>query len=296
MSELHLLVDAYLDHLKVERNLACNTLESYARDIGEFVRYAEDHGLSARAITADHLTDHLSRRARAGLSKRSQARALSSLRGALRFWRDEKHIPTDPSEDVAAPKPGRSLPVFLSIEETRALLAAPDASSPRGCRDRTMLHTMYAAGLRVSELVGLLLLDVDANAGIVAVLGKGDKRRLVPIAQSTCELLRRYIETVRPLWAPPGSPFVFLTQRGTPMTRQGFFELVRRYALLAGIAKDISPHKLRHSFATHLLEGGADLRSVQAMLGHADISTTQIYTHVLAEKIIDMHRRFHPRG
>jgi integrase/recombinase XerD len=197
---------------------------------------------------------------------------------------------------VDAPKAGRSLPVFLSAEEVRALLGAADPSTPRGLRDLAMLHTLYAAGLRVSELVGLLLPDLDTNAGVVAVLGKGNKRRLVPIAHSTCDLVRQYLATARPLWERPGVNEVFLTPRGRPMTRQGFWLLIRRYALLAGIAKDISPHKLRHSFATHLLEGGADLRSVQAMLGHADISTTQIYTHVMTDKLVGMHRQFHPRG
>jgi integrase/recombinase XerD len=296
MNELHFLVDLYLDHLKVERNLSRSTLEAYSRDIGAFISYAQELELGPSDLTADHLVEHLSQRARGGLSKRSQARALSSLRGLLRFWRDEKHIAADPSEDVSAPKPGRPLPVYLSQEEVRSLLAAPDGQTPRGLRDLAMLHTMYSAGLRVSELVNLLLTDIDLNAGVLAVLGKGEKRRLVPMAHSTCEILRRYLDTVRPLWASPGCVFAFVTQRGRPMSRQAFFDLVRKYALLAGITKDISPHKLRHSFATHLLEGGADLRSVQAMLGHADISTTQIYTHVMTEKIIDMHRRFHPRG
>lgn len=296
MSVLHILVDSYLDYLKVERNLSRSTLDSYSRDIGAFVEYATQQNLGPQDITADHISFHLANLSVAGLSKRSQARALSSLRGMLRFWRDEKHILADPSEDVDAPKAGRSLPVFLTAAEVKDLLAAPDADTPRGLRDLAMLHTMYAAGLRVSELVGLGLRDLNTETGVVAVLGKGDKRRLVPIAQSTCTVLRRYLTCARPLWAKPISSHVFLTPRGGPMSRQAFWQLVRRYTLLAGIAKDISPHKLRHSFATHLLEGGADLRSVQAMLGHADISTTQIYTHVMAEKIIDMHRRFHPRG
>ena len=291
-----LLVDLYLAHLKVERGLAPRTLEAYARDIGAFVDLLEDRGATLAKTTPELVAAHLASLSRSGRSRRTQARALSSLRGLFRYLREEGHLTADPTEDVESPRPHRPLPVVLTVEEISRLLAAPDLNAPRGMRDATMLHTMYAAGLRVSELVGLRLADLDLAAGVLAATGKGSKRRMVPLGEWAVAMLQRYLAEVRPRWERPGELHAFLTHRRRPMSRQGFWLLVRKYARVAGIDKPLSPHKLRHSFATHLLEGGADLRSVQAMLGHVDITTTQIYTHVSSSRIVEVHRTHHPRG
>ncbi len=297
MSDSNILVDLYIHHLKVERGLSKNTIESYSRDIANFIDFISELGLSLEEVLPQTIADHLTHLSRNGRSRRSQARALSSLRGLFRNLREERHISTDPTEDIDAPKQHLALPVVLTLDETERLLSAPDLRKPGGVRDMAMLHTMYAAGLRVSELTNLRMGDiVDLEGGVLAVTGKGDKRRIVPIGEWAVFAIKRYLEDVRPLWAGPGEGVVFLTNRRKAMTRQGFWRIIKKYTLIAEIAKDISPHKLRHSFATHLLQGGADLRSVQAMLGHVDISTTQIYTHVTTEHIVETHRRCHPRG
>jgi integrase/recombinase XerD len=296
MSDLSPLVDDYLSHLKVERGLAPRTINAYASDLAAFADFAEDSGLEAEGIAPDTITEYLGRLSRRGLKRRSQARTLSALRGLFGHLRTERYLPADPTEDADSPRIQRTLPVVLTREEVERLLAAPDPGTPRGMRDAAMLHTMYAAGLRVSELVSLRLSDMDLQAGFLAVTGKGDKRRLVPIGEWAVAMIARYMEESRPRWARPGETAVFLTNRRAPMTRQAFWLVIRRYAAAAGIRKALSPHKLRHSFATHLLEGGADLRSVQAMLGHVDISTTQIYTHVTTDHILRVHRKYHPRG
>ncbi len=297
MSDSNILVDLYIHHLKVERGLSKNTIESYSRDIANFIDFISELGLSLEKVSPQTIADYLTHLSVSGRSRRSQARALSSLRGLFRNLREERHISVDPTEDIDAPKQHLSLPVVLTLNEIERLLAAPDLKKPAGVRDMAMLHTMYAAGLRVSELTTLRMGDiVDLDGGVLAVTGKGDKRRIVPIGEWAVFTIKRYLEDVRPLWARPGEGVVFLTNRRKAMTRQGFWRIIKKYALKAEITKDISPHKLRHSFATHLLQGGADLRSVQAMLGHVDISTTQIYTHVTTEHIVETHRRCHPRG
>ena len=296
MGDLHELVDAFLAHLKVERALSPRTISAYATDIAAFVASAEEAGLAGREIPPDAIAAHVMGLSRRGGSRRSQARALSALRTMFRYLRDEKLIEGDPTEDVEAPKARRTLPVVLSVDEVRRLLATPDVATPRGLRDATMLHVMYAAGLRVSELVALKVADADLEAGFVAVTGKGDKRRLVPLGDWAIAFLRRYLAEIRPRWARPGEAAMFLTSRRRPMSRVNFWKIVLRCARAAGIDKPLSPHKLRHSFASHLLDGGADLRSVQAMLGHVDISTTQIYTHVSTARIAEVHHEKHPRG
>ena len=296
MSDLCALIDAFLDHLKAERALSPRTVAAYASDIAAFAEHVEGSGLGPAEITSAVVSEHLVGLSRRGISRRSQARALSALRGLFRYLRDSKLLDADPSADVDAPNQLRSLPVVLNPEEIARLLDAPDLSTARGLRDATMLHTMYAAGLRVSELVSLRLPDLDLEAGFLAVTGKGEKRRVVPLGEWAIAFLRRYLEHVRPHWANAGETAVFVTHWRRPMTRQGFWLIVKRYARVAGISKPLSPHKLRHSFASHLLDGGADLRSVQAMLGHVDISTTQIYTHVSAARIAEVHRERHPRG
>ncbi|MDD5307880.1 MAG: site-specific tyrosine recombinase XerD [Deltaproteobacteria bacterium] len=296
MPDLSPLVDVYLAHLKVERGLAPRTIDAYAADLAAFTDFSEESGLEAGGISPATITEYLGRLSRRGLKRRSQARTLSALRGLFGHLRTERYLPTDPTEDADSPKIQRTLPVVLTREEVESLLAAPDPATARGKRDAAMLHTMYAAGLRVSELVSLRLADMDLQAGFLAVTGKGDKRRVVPLGEWAVAMIVRYMEEARRSWAKPGETAVFLTHRRAPMTRQSFWLIIRRYAMVAGIRKPLSPHKLRHSFATHLLEGGADLRSVQAMLGHVDISTTQIYTHVTTDHILRVHRKFHPRG
>lgn len=290
-------LDAYLDHIRVERGLSRNTLEAYARDLGKLARYAEEKGVSeASALDTAFVAELLSSWAREGLGARSAARHLSALRGFFRFLVRERAIVADPSALLDRPQLGRRLPKALSIEEVERLLAAPDPGAPRGLRDLAMLHVLYAAGLRVSELVGLRIGDLDARRGLLSVLGKGGKRRLVPLTPLALHLVARYAAEVRPLYAKPSEMVLFISPRGGALTRQGFWKLLGRYALGVGIARRVSPHQLRHSFATHLLERGADLRSVQAMLGHSDIGTTEIYTHVTREHVRRAHAKAHPRG
>ncbi len=290
-----LLLDGYLNHLKVERGLAVNTLSAYARDLNRFLTFIEPRRVVE--VTPGEVSGFLVSLSKAKLSARSQARTLSAVRGFYKFLLRERHLKADPSELVDPPRISKRLPTVLSFEEVLRLLEAPRANkTPRGVRDHAMLHTMYAAGLRVSELCKLDLSELALERGFVAVHGKGNKRRLVPIGASATESLRTYLADVRPGWEKPGSRAVFLTHHGRAMTRQGFWKLIKRYARVAGITKNVKPHELRHSFATHLLRGGADLRAVQAMLGHADIATTQIYTHVARDHLAEMHREKHPRG
>lgn len=291
-------LDRWFDHLKVERNLSPHTLESYARDLRQLGAWLAERGVAdVAAVEPSHLTAFLLDRAREGVSTRSRARALSAVRGLYRFLRTEKLIDADPAAAVDGPRLERRLPHVLAVEAIDRLLAAPDRSDPRGLRDATMIETMYATGLRVSELVKLRVEDVDLRSGFVRTLGKGRKQRLVPIGQPARELLRRYLAEARPAFLRGRqSATLFLSRLGRAMTRQAFWKLLRGYARVAGIRGPLSPHKLRHSFATHLLERGADLRSVQAMLGHADVATTQIYTHVSAGRLLELYKRHHPRS
>ena len=290
-------VDAYLDHLRVERGLAHNTLDAYARDLGKFTRFAEEvlatRGGGLDELDAGDVSAFMVMLSKEGLSARSSARCLAAVRGFARFLVRERAMKVDPTALVDAPRLGRKLPVFLTVPEIDALLAAPDVKKARGLRDAAMITLMYAAGLRVSELVGLRLGDVDLTRGTVSPLGKGGKRRVVPIADMAGALVRQYVETARP---KASSHVLFVSPRGGPLTRMGFWKILRGHLLAAGIAKKVSPHKLRHSFATHLVARGADLRAVQTMLGHADIATTEIYTHVARDHVRRAHAMAHPRG
>jgi integrase/recombinase XerD len=289
-------LDDYIQHLRVERGLSKHTVDAYAEDLARFGGWL--NGARARLEHVDEalVAGYLVALSQGGSSARTQARALSSLRGFFRFLvQDERHK-RDPTELLEGPRLLRKLPHVLTREEVLRLLDAPKGNKPNRIRDRAMLHTMYAAGLRVSELVGLELTDVSLDDGFVVVTGKGNKRRIVPIGAHARAAMEEYLTQVRSKWALPASRVCFVTARGKAMTRQGFWALVKKYARAASITKPISPHKLRHSFATHLLAGGADLRSVQTMLGHADLATTQIYTHVTGEHLREMHQRFHPRG
>ena len=289
-------LDDYIQHLRVERGLSTHTVDAYAHDLARFAGCLADAGVALTQVDEATVAAHLVTLSQSGLSARTQARALSSIRGFFRFLVQERRHPVDPTELLDGPRLLRKLPDILNREEVVRLLDAPSGSKPNRIRDRAMLHTMYGAGLRVTELIELDLGDVNLEEGFVSAFGKGRKRRIVPIGAHARAALIEYFAQVRPRWAGPASRACFVTARGKAMTRQAFWSLVKRYARAAGITKPISPHKLRHSFATHLLTGGADLRSVQTMLGHADISTAQIYTHVAGDHLHEMHERYHPRG
>ena len=286
----------YLEHLRVERGLAHNTLDAYAHDLGELVAHLSQHGDTLASVRVDGIARFLATLAGRGIGGRSQARYLSAVRGLFRFLRGQRYIADDPTELLESPRPTGGLPTVLSRDEVESLLSAPDVSDPGGLRDAAMLYTMYASGLRVSELVGLELDGLAREHGLLRVSGKGGKQRLVPIGDVATDLVERYLREVRPGWVRGYEQAIFVTARGRRMTRQAFWKIVRRHALAAGIMRAMSPHKLRHSFATHLLEGGADLRAVQVMLGHSDIATTQVYTHVLTDRLKSVHQRYHPRG
>ena len=291
-------LDSFMNHLKVERNLSRNTLDAYASDIGKLVDFAAcKKRKDFSQVTPMDLVGFLKKLHRQGLSVRSQARLLSALRTCYRFLVAEGACKDDPTLEIEMPKTTRKLPEFLSIEEVDDLLVQPPGDTPLGLRDRAMLETLYATGLRVSELVQLRLDNVDFRLGCVRALGKRRKERLVPLGDQALGAINAYLEDGRgELLSGRRCDHLFVTSRGKCMTRQAFWKNLKRYAVMAGITKNISPHKLRHSFATHLLERGADLRSVQAMLGHADIATTEIYTHVNATRLRKVYDRFHPRA
>lgn len=292
-----LLCDRFLDWCRVERGLSDNTVQAYARDLAAFGRRIGD--LPAEAVEQRHVLEHLAAQASDGLAPSSQARTLSALRRLFKFALSEKVTEVDPTADVRRPKLPRRLPKTLSCNEVDALLAAPDPTTTLGLRDAAMLEVLYAAGLRVSELVGLRVDDVVHTHGYVRVTGKGDKERPVPLHAPALALIRRYERDARTVLlakAGRGTPALFVTARGGGMTRQNFWERLRRYALQAGITRAVHPHRLRHSFATHLLERGADLRAVQQLLGHADLGTTEIYTHVSRARLRSIVDERHPRG
>jgi integrase/recombinase XerD len=299
--QLDRATDLFLDHLKVERGLSAATLDGYGRDLSVFLGFLGPRGrVVADDVTALDVTDHLVALAERGLGARSRARALVAIRGLFRHLVAEKWLDADPTELVDAPKVPPRAPAVLGQDAVARLIAAPRRDTLRGARDAAMIELLYATGLRVSELVGLPLADVNLGHGFVRVTGKGKKTRLVPMGQLAAEAIAAYLEDVRPRWTQdPDQRALFVTERGGPMTRQGFWRLLGRYARAAGVRlprAGVSPHKLRHSFATHLLEGGADLRAVQAMLGHADIATTQLYTHVSRARLVEQYLAKHPRA
>jgi integrase/recombinase XerD len=295
---VHGWIDAYLDHLRVERALSANTLEAYARDLGELARGLDDAAAEdPKNVTPAHVLAFVIEASRRGKSARSSARQLSALRGFFKFLVRERAIPSDPTELVERPRLAKRLPRVLAYDEVERLLAAPPMDTARGVRDSAMIHLMYASGLRVSELCALKLADLDRRVGTVSPLGKGGKRRIVPVGQIALERVDVYLANVRPFAKRAEvDPHLFLSPRGKRFTRQGFWKLLKAYARGAGISGTISPHKLRHSFATHLLRGGADLRAVQAMLGHADLGTTEIYTRVAQDHVKTAYDRAHPRA
>jgi integrase/recombinase XerD len=295
-SALDQALDRYLDHLRVERGLLSATLEAYARDLREYTDWLPRQGISRLGdVTEPIILQHLSALQLRGLSRASQARHLAAVRGLHRFANAEGIASTDPSEGVGATRGSRPLPNFLGVDEVDRLLAQPGGDTPAGARDKAMLEVLYASGLRVSELVSLPTGAIDLQTGVVRVRGKGGKERIVPVGERAREALARYLSARQKVLGVRRSPDLFVTSRGARMTRQGFWKLLGRYARAAGIEQRVYPHTLRHSFATHLLERGADLRAVQAMLGHADIATTQIYTHVDRERLKAVIAK-HPRA
>jgi integrase/recombinase XerD len=291
------LIDTYLTYLRDVRRVSSNTVESYARDLGALAAFAENNGLEVETLTRSHLEAFVRAQMSCGLAPRSVARSVACVRGFYRFIAVEEKRENSPADDLRAPRAWAALPRFLDVEEVDRLLAAPDISTPRGLRDKALIEVLYATGMRVSELVSVRPNDLHLEEGYLTCVGKGDKQRIVPVGQSAAEWIRRYVQGARGELARRGSPWLFVNARdGGPLSRVGFWKVLKEYGRKAGLPRDLSPHVLRHSFATHLLERGADLRSIQMMLGHADLSTTQIYTHVLEARLRAVYDKFHPRA
>jgi integrase/recombinase XerD len=299
--QIHALVVSFMNYIKVEKGLAANTLTAYDRDLRKFEAFAEKRSLSLEAVSREHIVDFLGDLYRQGLDSHSVARHMASLRNFFRFGLAEGAITLDPMLNLESPKTRRRLPVYLRMEDVDRLLNQPDLSTPYGLRDHAILEVLYSTGLRVSELVNLKVSDLEMRMGCLRCIGKGDKERLVPVGRKALAAVRAYIEKSRPQLlgrrdTVKASPWLFVNRFGNRLSRIAIWRLLTAYGRRAGIRARLSPHKLRHSFATHLLERGADLRSVQLMLGHADISTTQIYTHVMEERLKQVYKAHHPRA
>jgi integrase/recombinase XerD len=293
-----LLLDGFYNYMVAERRLAPNTVASYGRDLVKYLDFlGNEQSKPVKACTRSDLLRFLSAVQAGGLSARSLSRMLSSIKTFYNYLVIEGVVEQNPFQDVRSPQRDKRLPTVMTRDEVEALIKAPDTDTPLGFRDRTFFEVLYATGLRVSELVGLKMDNLNLDAGFVIVMGKGSKQRIVPLGEVALGFLRAYLAQTRPgLLKRCVNSRVFVNRDGLPMSRQGFWKLIKKHCLAAGIAKKISPHTLRHSFATHILEGGADLRSVQVMLGHADIVTTQIYTHVATGTLKKIHDTYHPRG
>jgi integrase/recombinase XerD len=290
-------VSRFLDAVWMERGLSTNTLAAYRADLTALSRWLHERQIPMIRTTRADLQDFIAYRVTAGARPRSTARQLSSFRRFFRYLMREGVIRDDPTAQIAMPKIGRSLPKSLSEEEVESLLGAPVVSDPLGNRDRTMLEVLYATGLRVSELVNLRHGQVNTTQGVIRILGKGNRERLIPLGEEAMRWLKDFAQGSRSeILLERQTDYLFPTRRGDRMTRQAFWHIIKRYARKAGIAKELSPHTLRHAFATHLLNHGADLRVVQMLLGHSDLSTTQIYTHVARERLKELHTAHHPRG
>jgi len=298
LSEISLAVAGFLDHLIVDRGLADLSVDAYSSDMRGFSQFLARRNVhSVRRVTREDVLLYIASLDRQGLSPRTRARKISCVKGFFRFLAERNEIGENPSDLIDSPRLPRRIPQYLEPEEADRLLTSPDRASLEGRRDRTMLELAYAAGLRVSELVALEMSGLDLEIGCVTVMGKGSKERVVPIGIPATRALMGYVEEVRPmLLGRARNDAVFPTRRGRPMTRQAFWKIVKKTAIRAGITKEISPHTLRHSFATHLVQNDADLRAIQLMLGHADISTTEIYTHVAQHRLKKLHATCHPRG
>ncbi len=290
-------IRTYLNYLRVEKGLSQNTIRAYRRDIDKFAIFVQERKLQASGVSRGDVVDFLGTLYRKGLDSRSVARHLVTIRGFFRFLLMEELIPQDPAGDIESPKFRQSLPDFLSLEEVERLLRQPDVSGVIGLRDKTMIELMYSTGLRVSELCSLRVADVQMETGCLRCIGKGNKERIVPVGRQALSGVQEYLRKSRPeLLGDHTSPNLFLNSAGGKFAREAFWKTLGIYGRKAGLRKSLSPHMLRHSFATHLLDRGADLRSVQMMLGHSDISTTQIYTHVVEERLKQVYKAHHPRA
>jgi len=286
----------FLTYLVVEKGLAANTIESYRHDLDRFRKYLEKKKKDLTGVERLDLVDYLKGLYSAGYKPASIARGVASLRSFFRFLAADGHIRQDPAELLESPKRWQTLPKYLRPDEVDRLLAQADPATPEGLRDKAMLELLYATGLRVSELVRVKVQDLNLHIGYMTCLGKGSKERIIPVGNQARDWIQKYLREGRNLLLKEPGPYLFLNRQGKPLTRQGFWKMIKRYGLKAGIARNITPHLLRHSFATHLLERGADLRSLQLMLGHADISTTQIYTFVTQTRLREIYKKYHPRS
>jgi integrase/recombinase XerD len=290
------VIDLYLDHLRVERRLAAHTLESYARDLRALAEFSAGERRKPESLDRKALEAFVRQRMASGLSPRSVARSVAAIRGYYRFLVLDRRLAESPADDLRPPSAWPALPKCLSVDEVDALIAAPDVSTPRGLRDRAMIELLYATGMRVSELISARAADLHLDEQYLTCIGKGNKERLIPIGEHAAAWLLRYQREGRPaILKGRSAPRLFINLRGRPLGRVGFWKILKGYGRQAALPPSLSPHVLRHSFATHLLERGADLRAIQMMLGHADLSTTQIYTHVLEARLRNIYDRFHPR-
>ncbi|MGB2248119.1 MAG: site-specific tyrosine recombinase XerD [Alcanivorax sediminis] len=290
------LIDAWLDQQWLEKGLSEHSLSNYRRDVSQLALWLQEQSLQLLGCQRADLQDYLAHRFAQGLAASSSARQLSAIKGFYRWLKREGRIAEDPALLIERPKTGRPLPKTLTEADVEALLGAPDLDTPLGMRDRAMLEVLYATGLRVTELVTLTQSQINPRQGLVRVIGKGDKERLVPLGEEALHWLVRYLREARPLLLGNNQELLFPSQRGTCMTRQTFWHRIKQMATVAGVQKNLSPHTLRHAFATHLLNHGADLRVVQLLLGHSDLSTTQIYTHVAQQRLQDLYQKHHPRS
>jgi integrase/recombinase XerD len=296
--EIATTIASFLSHVKVDKGLSVNTVSAYQRDLTKFEAFAKKRKLTLESVSRDDLVDFLAGLYRLNLESRTVARHLVTMRNFFRFAQAHDLISEDPSINLESPKIRRTLPGYLRLEEVERLLEQPDAATPLGMRDRAMLEVLYSTGLRVSELISLRTSDLDSKVGCVRCIGKGDKERIVPVGRKALSMVEKYMRDARPtlLGKLRGSPTLFVNRRGVSLSRVGVWKILSGYGRRAGLRIALTPHMLRHSFATHLLERGADLRSVQLMLGHADISTTQIYTHVVEERLKQIYKAHHPRA
>jgi integrase/recombinase XerD len=296
--EIATTIASFLSHVKVDKGLSVNTVSAYQRDLTKFEAFAKKRKLTLESVSRDDLVDFLAGLYRLNLESRTVARHLVTMRNFFRFAQSHDLISEDPSINLESPKIRRTLPGYLRLEEVERLLEQPDAATPLGMRDRAMLEVLYSTGLRVSELISLCTSDLDSKVGCVRCIGKGDKERIVPVGRKALSMVEKYMRDARPtlLGKLRGSPTLFVNRRGVSLSRVGVWKILSGYGRRAGLRIALTPHMLRHSFATHLLERGADLRSVQLMLGHADISTTQIYTHVVEERLKQIYKAHHPRA
>jgi integrase/recombinase XerD len=298
--EIPAAITSFLTHIRVEKGLSENTVSAYRRDLEKFDAFAKKKKLSVESVGRDDLVDFLAGLYRQKLESRTVARHLVTLRNFFRFAQTHEMITSDPAINLESPKIRRNLPGYLRLEEVEKLLEQPDAKTPTGVRDRAMLEVLYSTGLRVSELIGLGVSDLDSKVGCVRCTGKGDKERIVPVGRKALGVVDKYLRESRPELVrqanAAASPALFVNRRGSALSRVGVWKILSAYGRKAGLRVALTPHMLRHSFATHLLERGADLRSVQLMLGHADISTTQIYTHVVEERLKQIYKAHHPRA